>query len=104
MNASEQLRPNWPELVRPMLAMPGPVPATPGWAYEFKWDGVRAVAYVVGDQVRVRSRNDLDVTGCYPELLWLARLLGSRSAAFDGEIVSVDRAGRPDFGVLQSRI
>jgi bifunctional non-homologous end joining protein LigD len=93
-----------PTLVRPMLATPGEVPTAPGWAYEFKWDGVRAVTSVDGDRVRAVSRNGLDITGCYPELDTLAELLGGREAVLDGEIVSLDRAGRPDFGLLQSRM
>jgi bifunctional non-homologous end joining protein LigD len=32
--------------ISPMLATPGPLPVGPGWAYEFKWDGVRAISYV----------------------------------------------------------
>ena len=51
--------PGWeplPELVRPMLATP-PRTSCPtadeDWAYEFKWDGVRAVVYVEGGRVRV---------------------------------------------------
>src|ERR1700681_2809479 len=38
-----------PDLVPPMLAVPGSLPAhDAGWAFEFKWDGVRAVGYVDG--------------------------------------------------------
>ena len=60
-----------PELVRPMLAVPGELPSPAqddAWAYEMKWDGVRAVAYVEGGTVRLMSRNDLDVTRSYPEV------------------------------------
>ena len=32
--------------VQPMLATAGPLPTGPGWAYEFKWDGVRTLADV----------------------------------------------------------
>jgi bifunctional non-homologous end joining protein LigD len=101
---AEELTTAWPTLVRPMLATPGDVPTEPGWGYEFKWDGVRAIAYVAGDEVRLMSRNDLDITRCYPELGDLAALLGGHRAVLDGEIVSLDRAGRPDFGLLQSRM
>ena len=37
-----------------------------GW--EFKWDGVRAIAYVSGPGVRLISRNDREMAGSYPEL------------------------------------
>src|SRR5439155_24540571 len=48
-----------PALIRPMLAVTGEPPTGSGWGLEFKWDGVRAVAYVEAGGVRVLSRNDL---------------------------------------------
>ena len=57
-----------PEPVMPMLATAGKVPAGPGWAFEFKWDGVRAIVAAAGGQVRLTSRNGNDVTGGYPEI------------------------------------
>ncbi len=94
-----------PDLVRPMLCAAGELPATSrGWASEFKWDGVRAVAYVEGGRVRLASRNDLDITGAYPELQQLGRSLGARPAVLDGEIVAFDPAGRPSFSLLQQRM
>jgi bifunctional non-homologous end joining protein LigD len=39
-----------------------------GWAFEFKWDGVRVIAAATGDQVRLHSRNGNGITGGYPEL------------------------------------
>lgn len=106
--------PGWqplPALVPPMLAVAGQAPPVPGdgpgasdWGYEFKWDGVRAVAYVEGGRVRLVSRNDRDVTASYPELRALGAALGSVPAVLDGEIVVLDAAGRPDFGALQQRM
>ncbi len=94
-----------PELVRPMLCRTGPLPADDGdWAYEFKWDGVRAMLYVEGGRVRIVSRNDHDVSVAYPEVRALGEALGSRQAVLDGEIVALDDRGRPSFGVLQQRI
>ncbi|MEU5695899.1 non-homologous end-joining DNA ligase [Actinosynnema sp. NPDC020468] len=87
-----------------MLATPGPLPSGAGWAYEFKWDGVRLVVYVRGGAVRALTRNDIDVTGAYPELGVLAGALGGRDAVLDGEVVAVDAGGRPDFARLQSRM
>ena len=40
----------------PMLATTGPLPAGPGWAYEFKWDGVRALADLGGGPTRAATR------------------------------------------------
>ncbi|HVB27927.1 MAG TPA: non-homologous end-joining DNA ligase [Mycobacteriales bacterium] len=100
--------PGWqplPELIRPMLATPGELPANDdGWAYEFKWDGVRAVVYVEGGRIRTLSRTDRDVTSSYPELRGLGESLGSLQAVLDGEIVALDEKGRPSFEALQPRM
>lgn len=102
-------RPEWeplPELIRPMLASPATALPSPQdrWAYEFKWDGVRATVYVDGGGPRVLSRSDRDVTASYPELRALAETQGARQIVLDGEIVALDDDGRPSFGVLQERM
>jgi bifunctional non-homologous end joining protein LigD len=93
-----------PEPVAPMLATAGEPPSGPGWAFEFKWDGVRAVAAAAGDQVGLYSRNGNDITGGYPELAVLSDLVGGRPVLLDGEIVTLDKAGRPNFALLQQRM
>jgi bifunctional non-homologous end joining protein LigD len=93
-----------PELVAPMLATLGVTPVAAGWGYEFKWDGVRAITYIDRSGARVLSRNDRDVTGTYPELRELVRLLGRHQVVLDGEIVALDSAGRPSFAQLQRRM
>ena len=57
-----------PRLVRPMLATPlRGLPADQDrYRWEFKWDGVRAIAYVSGDQVRLVSRNYKEMTASWP--------------------------------------
>ena len=80
------------------------VPTDPGWAYEMKWDGVRALVLVEDGRVRVTSRNGNDVTGGYPELLRIHEQLGTGGALLDGEIVAVNDSGRPDFQLLQRRM
>jgi bifunctional non-homologous end joining protein LigD len=93
-----------PETLRPMLATTGPLPKGPGWSFELKWDGVRALVFVDGGRVKVLSRNERDVTASYPELRGLGLQLGSRQALLDGEIVALDADGRPSFGLLQQRM
>jgi len=93
-----------PGPVAPMLATAGEPPSGPGWAFEFKWDGVRAVAAAAGDQVRLYSRNGNDITGGYPELAVLSDLVGGRPVLLDGEIVTLDEAGLPNFALLQQRM
>ncbi|MET0784177.1 MAG: non-homologous end-joining DNA ligase, partial [Leifsonia flava] len=76
----------------------------PEWAIEMKWDGIRAIASIEGDSVRLMTRNGNDVTAAYPELIALSDVAHVRSGVFDGEIVATDAAGRPDFGLLQERM
>src|SRR5690349_19924075 len=85
-----------------MLATLGALPTGGGWAYEYKWDGVRAVVYVSGDDVRILSRNERDVTASYPDIADAVR--GSGALILDGEIVAPDAHGRPSFGRLQRRM
>jgi bifunctional non-homologous end joining protein LigD len=85
-----------------MLATTGPLPVGPGWAYEFKWDGVRALASVHGGTVRLHARSGAEITLAYPELAPLGRALVD--ATLDGEIVSLDAAGKPSFTTLAERM
>ena len=88
-----------------MLATTGSMPRDQAeWAFEIKWDGVRALVYVDGGRIRMESRNLLDITPRYPELHPLVDALGGRSAVLDGEVVAFDPEGRPSFGLLQQRM
>jgi bifunctional non-homologous end joining protein LigD len=93
-----------PRLVRPMMAvLRHALPADDdAYGWELKWDGVRAVAYVKDGGVALVSRNDKDMAGSYPELAVLGGMV-DEPMILDGEIVAL-REGRPDFGVLQSRM
>jgi bifunctional non-homologous end joining protein LigD len=94
-----------PARIAPMLARAGSLPREDGsWAYEIKWDGVRAIAYSHPGELRVESRNLNDVTDTYPELLGINAALGSHSAVLDGEIVAFGDDGRPSFEALQQRM
>ena len=94
-----------PDRIVPMLARAGTLPRDDGrWAYEIKWDGVRAIAYSQPGELRLESRNLIDVTDRYPELARLNRALSSHRAVLDGEIVAFDEGGRPSFEALQQRI
>ena len=94
-----------PERIEPMLARTGDLPRDDHrWAFELKWDGVRAIAYVEGGRLRLESRNGRDITPRYPELRDLGRALGSREAVLDGEVVAFGDDGRPSFQRLQGRM
>jgi bifunctional non-homologous end joining protein LigD len=94
-----------PDRLAPMLATAGPLPADDGdWAFEFKWDGVRALLWVDGGRPRARSRNGNDITATFPELRQVAAAVGADQLLLDGEIVALDEGGRPSFGRLQQRL
>jgi bifunctional non-homologous end joining protein LigD len=95
-----------PAQLAPMLARAGRLPASEGdWAFEVKWDGVRAIAYRRPERsLRIESRSLNDVSFRYPELCPLGRALGRHEAVLDGEIVSFDDRGAPSFERLQQRM
>src|SRR4030088_993615 len=73
-------------------------------AFEFKWDGIRAMCYWDGDRLRLQTRNRHEITVRYPELWALRDALHGRRAVLDGEIVALDERGRPSFERLQQRM
>jgi bifunctional non-homologous end joining protein LigD len=92
-----------PALVAPMLATAGTVPEGPEWAYEWKWDGFRAVVAVGSDAVRVASRRGRDMSSTYPELRGLSELTDV-PLLLDGELVALASDGRPSFERMQHRM
>lgn len=101
----DDARPGMPAAIEPMLATPdgGVLRDDPACAYEFKWDGYRAVLRIApSGETMLTSRNDNDFTPRFPELAGaFGTALGGRAAVLDGEIVALDEHGRPDFGLLQ---
>src|SRR5258708_35430768 len=86
-------------LVAPMLATPArELPAgQESWAAEFKWDGLRAVAYVSGGELRLRSRGDRDITRTYPELAGIAGVAGGHPPVPGGGVVAAGGHGPARF-------
>ena len=75
------------------------------WAFEMKWDGIRALVRCTGGTATLFTRNGNDVTATYPELAAaLEKQWGDRDAVLDSEIVALDARGRPSFGRLQQRM
>ena len=100
--------PGWrdpPAGLRPMLATAGLLPSDDsGWAYEMKWDGLRALAFVTGGAVRLVSRTGRDITHAYPELARPPDAVAARQLVLDGEIVALTGGSWPDFEALQQRM
>jgi bifunctional non-homologous end joining protein LigD len=88
-----------------MLARMAPLPQPDDdWAFEIKWDGVRALGAVAENGWTMWSRRGEDVSPRYPELGALGEALPGRSAVLDGEIVALDPDGSPSFQLLQRRM
>jgi bifunctional non-homologous end joining protein LigD len=95
-----------PSKLDAMLAKPGEVPESDSaeWAYEVKWDGIRALGYAQKGKWSMLSRRQEDVTARYPELEGIAETLADHAAVVDGEVVALDSEGRPRFQLIQSRM
>ncbi len=71
------------------------------WLHEIKWDGYRLLADLHDGEVKLRSRNGLDWTSDFPEVVQAVQALPVRDARLDGELVVLDKEGRSDFAALQ---
>jgi bifunctional non-homologous end joining protein LigD len=90
-----------PKDLPPMLATLVDQPFDdPGWSYEIKWDGYRALAYLQKGKVALRSRNNKSFDKYYPVLDALKQW--PVNAVVDGEIVVLNEKGQSDFGDLQN--
>jgi bifunctional non-homologous end joining protein LigD len=77
----------------------------PGWLFEVKYDGVRAIVIrEPQQQLRVLSRTQRDASASFPEIVLAARHLPCSAFVADGEIVAGDETGRPSFARLQQRL
>jgi bifunctional non-homologous end joining protein LigD len=95
-----------------MLASPGPLPSGPQtaltWAFEIKWDGMRALGDIGRSGLHLNSRSGRDVSRLFPEVAGegtagaLADL--PRGSVLDGELVAFDEHGLPSFARLAPRI
>jgi bifunctional non-homologous end joining protein LigD len=97
-----------PMNIEPMLATLASEPVkegeketvSPGWYYEMKWDGYRALAYMNKGKVDLYSRNQKSFNEKFYPLPEALKQWGI-NAVVDGEIVVVNEQGIPDFSALQ---
>jgi ATP-dependent DNA ligase len=86
--------------VLPQLALSrAALPEGEEWAYEPKWDGFRAIAFVNGEESYVQSRNGKPLSRYFPELEF-----PPGEYVLDGEIVILEKDGKQNFDGLQQRI
>ncbi len=99
------------------LAVPAPAPrhaelmkavlerqtfSDPDWIFERKLDGIRCLAVREHDEVRMLSRNDLDLGGRYPQVRDAIASQSHRRFAIDGEIVAFE-GSQTSFAKLTQR-
>jgi bifunctional non-homologous end joining protein LigD len=97
-----------PHDISPMLATLTDKPFNkPGWVFEIKWDGYRAIAEVaqsnkgtVKRKIRLYSRKGNSFEKKYPEIVEALKSFG-HDVVLDGEIIAL-KEGMPDFHSLQN--
>jgi bifunctional non-homologous end joining protein LigD len=80
------------------------VPTDPGWLFEMKLDGYRAIALVEGGKARLISRNGLDWTARFSDIAAALGHLRVKNAVLDGEVCFVDDEGKTSFQGLQNAL
>ena len=92
----------FPGLIPPILAtLTDKAFDEPGWMYEVKWDGYRAVVYLNNGTVDIKSRNNNSFNEkFYP--IYNALVQWNINAVLDAEIVVLNDKGLPDFSDLQN--
>jgi len=94
-----------PESIEPMAAtIVDHPPRGDDWYFEIKWDGVRAIAFVDQEDVRLQSRSGNRCERQYPEMAVIPHYLAAQTAVLDGEIAVLDEKGVARFHLIQPRI
>ena len=76
---------------------PPPAVDDPGWLFDFKYDGFRAICYLEQRRNRLISRNNNAMTRFEALTSQVAAALNIDDAILDGEIIAADETGRPVF-------
>jgi bifunctional non-homologous end joining protein LigD len=94
-----------PAALEPMTAtLAGQPPRGSEWLFEVKWDGVRAIAFIENEEVRLTSRSGVRSERQYPELAVIPHQVAAARAVLDGEIAVLDSKGVSQFHLIQPRI
>jgi bifunctional non-homologous end joining protein LigD len=91
-----------PDLV-PMLPTPGGLPDDEQeWAFEIRWNGLRALAYCEPGHLELRALGG-DISGRFPEVRLLLESLEGRPALIDGALVAFSPEAPPDRERIERR-
>ncbi|WP_226475956.1 DNA ligase D [Pseudomonas sp. MWU16-30323] len=72
------------------------------WVYEIKFDGYRILTRIRDGEVRLFTRNGHDWTDRLPRQVKALEALKLKDSWLDGEVVSLNADGLPDFQALQN--
>src|SRR5215470_11461279 len=90
------------EFIEPMECLSvAKLPDGQQWTFEIKLDGYRALAVKSQGKVHLYSRRKKSFNSQYPHLVEALNDLQDE-AVVDGEVVSLDDSGRPNFHLLQN--
>lgn len=90
--------------VDPIAPVGRPAPFDdPDWVFEPKYDGFRGLVHVTPESCSIRLRPGVEFDRLDELEAILQEQLVVRDAIFDGEIVALDRNGRPSFRELARR-
>jgi bifunctional non-homologous end joining protein LigD len=90
--------------IEPMLSDITDKPPVGDFIYEIKWDGIRALISLEDGQVKIRTRNQNDITKQFPELQVADKAFRATCGLFDAEIVCMDKTGKPEFKKVINRL
>jgi DNA ligase D-like protein (predicted ligase) len=77
------------------------LPEDEHWRFEVKFDGYRCIAVRNDSGITLFSRNRNILNDRFPNIVEALRSIGS-DFVLDGEIVALDKQGRPSFQLLQN--
>src|SRR5580692_4280862 len=94
-----------PSAIEPMKAqLAERPPRGDDWLFEVKWDGVRSIALIENESLRLQSRTGNRSERQYPELAVIPHQVAAETAVLDGEIAVLNAKGVSQFHLIQPRI
>ena len=107
---AEEINPNYSqkvkalnprEYIKPMLAsFTKKIFNDPDWVFELKWDGYRVISHIKNGKVDMYSRNGISFTRKFAAIKNELENIPF-DCVLDGEVVMLDKSGKPDFQKLQ---
>ncbi len=95
----------FPKVIKPQLAtLVDTPPAGTKWLHEIKLDGYRIIAFKNGDDIRLISRNNKNLTKYFDHIVQELKKIPLKKVIMDGEIVVLDKNQHTNFQLLQNSI